>query len=140
VATRIVAAIIAGMLVFVFEIFVPATAAMHVVIAFLVFEAWLLSELFIEVAIREPTTSQAIQDLRTLLREKIPNLEALRVLASREEADLYLTEALAEEPFVRNPGFQPVRAWMISLGSELMMLFEMRFRNPSMTRTASCAS
>jgi len=101
-ATRIVASIIAGILVLVFEILVPSTASMHFVIAILVFEAWLLSELFIEIAIRETTTDQSIQELRKLLIEKVPNLEALRVLASHEEADLYLTEVLGDASFVRN--------------------------------------
>ena len=59
---------------------------MHFVIAILVFEAWLLSELFIEVAIREATTDLSIQELRKFLSEKIPNLEAPRVRASHEEA------------------------------------------------------
>ncbi len=101
-ATRIVASVTAGILVFVFEIFVPTSASMHFVIAILVFEAWLLSELFIEVAIREASTDLSIQELRKLLSEKIPNLEALRVLATHEEADLYLAGALTEASFVRN--------------------------------------
>ncbi len=65
-AIRIIASVTAGILVFIFEIHIPASASMHFVIAILVFEAWLLSELFIEVAIRDATTDHSIQELRRL--------------------------------------------------------------------------
>jgi len=100
---RIVTAILTAIALVVIELlFSTSTISIHIVVAILVLESWVLVELLLGQSESRDASERSIQELRRWLGEQMPNIDALRVLTTTDDAENYLATALGEATFIRN--------------------------------------